>query len=596
MPTYKELNNQTITTKQKQSLKEQRQFEELLKCSKEPIYFIKKYLYIQHPVKGRLPFHLYPFQEDCITDFLDFKYNIVLKSRQLGLSTVTAAFCLWFALFHKDKNILIMATKLQVGQFMITKIRTAFQMLPPWMLDALDVEEPETQSVKYISFKNGSRITAIPTSEDAGRGEAVSLLIVDEAAHVENLKELWTGLRPVLSTGGRAIIFSTPKGKNFFYELWAGADTNKWQDGKDGFHGIETGKNGFHPIKLPWTVHPERDEKWFENETMSMDARSIAQELLTSFEGSGQTYFNQNQIDDIKNNTSVPIIMTGPKGQGMDLWIWKEQDPTHQYILCADVARGDAEDFSAFHVIDTNTDELVAEYLGKIFTDDYGWFIVEVAKRYNNALVIQEKNTFGVATANAMKLAGYSNFWYEPEIKEKMMIMLEEEKLKQIPGFTTTPKNRESMLQKLEEAIRSKKLRIYSSRFGEEMDTFIWNGKKGQALKRKHDDLIMALAIGLQIYNPKGSGFSSGASDMSWHMAFLKGISRAENTMSTQPNSYGIKANNPFLQGLYGSAKVPTLTTDEENKFMGKQLLPGVRRENVELDQTMRAEFDWLFK
>ena len=584
-------------TEKPKTTRQQQQFQEIIKCSEDPIYFIKKYLYIQHPVRGRLPFNLYEFQEDCIHDFINFKFNVVVKSRQLGLSTVTAAYCLWFALLHRDKNILIMATKLQVGQFMIQKIRTMFQMLPAWMLDQLGLTDPETESVKYITFSNGSRITAIPTSPDAGRGEAVSLLIVDEAAHIDNFEELWIGLKPVLSTGGRAIVFSTPKGKNFFYKIYSEAETGIWQENKLGLHATTTGKNTFHAIKLPWTVHPERDEKWFDNECLSMDARGIAQELLCSFEGSGQTFFNQTQIDYIKNNVAIPQIVTGPNGSGTDLWIWKSPEPSHQYIICADVARGDAEDFSAFHVIDTNTDEISAEYIGKIFTDDYGWFLVEIAKKYNNALIIQEKNTFGVACANAMKLAGYSNFWYEPEIREKMQIMLEEEKLKQIPGFTTNPKNREGMLNKLEEAIRSKKIRIYSSRFGDEMDTFIWNGKRGQALKRKHDDLILALAIGLQIYDPKGNGLiNQGNNDMAWHMAFLKGISRSENLMSTQPNSYGVKADNPFLQNLYGSARIPTLTSDSENRFMGKKLPSGVRRENVELDHMFRAEFDWLFK
>ena len=162
------------------ALTKKEQVDEILKCGEDPIYFIKKYLYIQHPIKGRLLFDLYPFQEECIDSFLNYKFNIVLKSRQLGLSATTSAYCLWMALFRRDANILIMATKLEVGKFMIQKIRTAFKMLPAWMLNLLELSIPDSESVKYIGFNNGSKITAIPTSGDAGRGEAVTLLIIDE--------------------------------------------------------------------------------------------------------------------------------------------------------------------------------------------------------------------------------------------------------------------------------------------------------------------------------------------------------------------------------------------------------------------------------
>jgi phage terminase large subunit-like protein len=156
------------------------QLDEIMQCGSDPVYFIRKYLYIQHPMKGRLPFDLFPFQEECIGAFLAYKHNIVLKSRQLGLSTTTAAYCLWLAMFKQDTEILIMATKLEVSKNIITKIRTGFKMLPKWMLTLLDLEVPEAESVKYIKFNNGSRITATPTSEDVGRSSSLSLLVIDE--------------------------------------------------------------------------------------------------------------------------------------------------------------------------------------------------------------------------------------------------------------------------------------------------------------------------------------------------------------------------------------------------------------------------------
>ena len=122
-------------------------------------------------------------------------------------------------------------------------------------------------------------------------------LVSHNCAHIDNLEELWLGLYPTLSTGGRAIVFSTPAGKNFFYQMWMGAETGEWEEGKVGQHCKGVGKNGFHGIKLPWHVHPERDDAWFEDQAKPLDARGIAQELLCSFEGSSLTFFSQNDID-----------------------------------------------------------------------------------------------------------------------------------------------------------------------------------------------------------------------------------------------------------------------------------------------------------
>ena len=548
------------------ALTKKEQVDEILKCGEDPIYFIKKYLYIQHPVKGRLPFELYPFQEECIQGFLDYKFNIVLKSRQLGLSTTTSAYCLWMAMFRQDANIMIMATKLNTATGMIQKIRTTFKMLPTWMLNLLELTDPEAESVKYIRFNNGSRITAIPTSGDAGRGEAVTLLIVDEAAHIDNLEELWLGLYPTLSTGGRAIVFSTPAGKNFFYQMWMGAETGEWEDGRVGQHCKGVGKNGFHGIKLPWTVHPERDEKWFEDQAKPMDARGIAQELLCGFEGSTLTFFSQAEIDWVRNMSTNPIGYTGPNGKGQDLHIWKTAVPDHKYVISADVARGDAEDYSTFHVFDTNESEVVAEYMGKIPPDRFGEWLIDIGKRYNDALIVNEKNTVGIATAIKLRDAEYPNLYYDPDLAEKMIGMTPDEKKDVLPGFTITPKNREKILENLEQVIRNHQLKIYSLRFVAEMETFIWNGKRGQALKKRHDDLIMAMTIGLQVFTPLAAqqgylGLQEGGQTMA--MAMLKGMSRGYR--------------------------------DVKNKVNGKQVPVGVSPDAVRNDIQFRKEFWWLY-
>jgi len=244
----------------------QQQVAEILKCGKDPVYFMKEYTKIQHPVRGLIPFETYDFQDDCVKQFQDHRFNIVLKSRQLGLSTVTAAYSLWMALFKKDKNILVIATKLPTAMNFIKKVKTMLDSLPPWLL--LTKHEPTKQAIR---FTNGSTITAVPTSPDAGRSEALALLIVDEAAFIRDFDDIWTGLYPTLSTGGSAVILSTPNGVGGqYYKLWTEA---------------ESGVNAFNPIRLPWDVHPDHDQAWFDKETKNLPRRKVSQEFLCVAEG-----------------------------------------------------------------------------------------------------------------------------------------------------------------------------------------------------------------------------------------------------------------------------------------------------------------------
>ena len=183
-----------------------RQVKEIVKCGKDPVYFLNKYVKIQHPTRGLISFSTFDFQDTTLDDFRQHRFNIVLKSRQLGISTLTACYAVWLACFYKDKNILVIATKLAVAQNFIKKVKTAMRSMPTWLM----LPDVVSQNKQGIELSNGSTIKAVPTSDDAGRSEALSLLIVDEAAFIRNFEELWMGLYSTLSTGGRAIIVSTP--------------------------------------------------------------------------------------------------------------------------------------------------------------------------------------------------------------------------------------------------------------------------------------------------------------------------------------------------------------------------------------------------
>ena len=111
-----------------------RQIKEIVQCGKDPNYFFKNYCKIQHPVRGLIPFDTFSFQDECVETFIDHRFSIILKSRQLGMSTLVAAFATWMVLFQKDKNILIIATKLSVAQNFIKKVKTILRNIPGWLM------------------------------------------------------------------------------------------------------------------------------------------------------------------------------------------------------------------------------------------------------------------------------------------------------------------------------------------------------------------------------------------------------------------------------------------------------------------------------
>ena len=457
----------------------QRQVSEIIKCGKDPVYFANKYLKIQHPTKGLVPFDTYDFQDDCLHSFVDHRFNIILKSRQLGISTLSAAYAVWLAIFYKDKNILVIATKLSVAMNFIKKVKVAIKSMPNWLL----LPEITSNNKQTVEFSNGSQIKAVPTSDDAGRSEALSLLIVDEAAFVRNFDELWMGLYPTLSTGGRAIILSTPNGVGGqYHDLWMKAESNE---------------NEFKPIKLLWDVHPERSDEWFDNECKNLTHKQIAQELLCDFAASGDTFLSSEDIAKIGAAVRKPLERWGPE---MGVWVWKYALTEHQYVISADVSRGDAKDYSTFHVIDTGESEIVAEYRGKIPPDQFALLLNEAGKRYGNALLCPENNTYGYAVVMKLKELDYKNLYFKNQ-KDKFNMMYGHDVDISKIGFTTSGQSRNQILTKLEQVLRNGEIKTYSSRLYEEMKTFVWTGQKAQAQKGKNDDLVMSLAIGVWLYD-----------------------------------------------------------------------------------------------
>ena len=478
----------SIQGQQKKTLKEVIA-EEYRKCGADPVYFMKKYCVIQHPTRGKIPFRLYPFQEDCLNDFKDNRFNIILKSRQLGLSTLSAGYILWKMLFNQDFNALVIATKVTVAKNLVEKVRVMHDLLPIWLRDGgnSSVEDNKLS----LKLKNGSQCKAIASSPDAGRSEALSLLVVDEAAFIRDIDEIWLSAQSTLSTGGAAIVLSTPNGVgNWFHKMWV-----------DG----ESGANGFNNINLHWTVHPERNQDWRDEQTRILGIKGAAQECDCDFVSSGDTVIDPQLLTWYKDTYVVdPLEKRGFDG---NLWIWEHPNYNRQYMVVADVARGDSSDYSAAQVIDIEDCSQVAEYRGMITTKDYGNFLVSLATEYNNALLVIENANVGWACIQQVIDRGYGNLFYMSndlkyiDVEKQMTNRHYREERQMVAGFSTTAKTRPLIISSLDSYIQNKDIMIRSVRLIDELFTFIWNGGRAEAMKGYNDDLTMSMGIGLWVRN-----------------------------------------------------------------------------------------------
>ena len=456
--------------------------QEYIKCAKDPIYFMKKYCWIQHPTRGRVQFNLYPFQEGTLKLLQNNDRNIILKSRQLGISTLSAGISLWMMVFQKDKAILVVATKQDTAKNLVTKVKFMYDNLPSW----LQIGFTENNKLA-LRLKNGSQVKAVSAASDAGRSEAISLLIIDEAAFIEEnrIEEIWGSSQQTLSTGGKAIVLSTPNGTgNFFHRMW-----NK----------AEEGTNGFTPIRLPWTVHPERNEEWRTKQDDELGPRMAAQECDCDFTTSGNVVFESEIMNFIeKTNICEPIERRGLEG---GLHIWEYPDYTRKYMITADVARGDSLDYSAFHIIDIEESKQIGEFKGQIGTKEFGHMLVAMATEYNNALLVVENANIGWNTIQVVIDKGYNNLYYSPkgDAATNADAFLARgyditDTTKMVPGFTMSMKTRPLTIGKLDAYLREKSILIQGKRTLEEMRTFIWKNGRAEAQTGYNDDLVMSLA------------------------------------------------------------------------------------------------------
>lgn len=367
-------------------------------------------------------------------------------------------------------------------------------------------------------------------------------IVSSNCAFIDSIEEIWLSSQYTLSTGGRAILLSTPDGVgNFFHKTWVDAENKR---------------NKFNCIKLPWYLHPDRDQTWRDEQTKLSGVKGAAQECDCEFTTTGNTVIELLTIQHYRDNIAKePIEM---RGNDKAYWIWEYPDYAKQYIVSADVSRGDAEDYSAFHVIDVDTLTQVAEYQGKINPKDYGNVLVGVATEYNNAILIVENATYGHTTLQQIIDRKYPNTFYSSadlqfvDLERQFTNKINAEERKLTPGFTTTSKTRPIMISNMEVYFREKSIVVRSIRLLNELSTFIWDGNKACAMANHHDDLVMSFAMGLWVRNTALKMRNSG---MDITKSLLDGIHRSLPPIYKSSNAVAQNSWNMNVGTVYNDKK-----------------------------------------
>jgi len=508
---------------------------EYVKCMRDTPYALRTYLQTyDNTVQKYVPLELFPDQVTLLTDYENFEENIALKYRQAGVSTVTAAWIskrLVFAKKERPEKILIIANKLDTSMEMANKIRSFVDQWPKWVGAGFSADK---NSQRHYKLTNGCEVKAVATSRDALRGYTPTILVFDEAAFIEADNDFWAACMASLSTGGKVIVVSTPNGYDpIYYDVYnqatKGINNFKitemfwWRDprytkdlylvptddmvdyllNKDekdhsqniSFEHIDPYERNYEELKKYFQEGYKPCSSWYEKmvKKLKYDKRKINQELNCEFLGSGDNVFNNKELDHIKEN----LLQEAPtKMMGNSLWIWKDPQEGHKYIMGIDVSRGDSEDFSSIQIIDFDEREQVLEYVGKIPPDSLAEIAYKWAIMYNAFIVIDITGGMGVATSRKLQEIGYKNLYidgvdstniwnYNPKAQDK------------IPGINFNNK-RVQIIAAFEEYVRHR-FKIRSVRLYNEMNTFVYVNGRPDHQKGQHDDLIMAMSMAIYV-------------------------------------------------------------------------------------------------
>lgn len=473
--------------------------------------FIQNLCKLKDQRLGRpIPFIMWPCQIKQLEVWILNKRNISLKSRQIGISWLSAAVVLWRMLFNRYFEVMILSKKEDDASKYLDKVKFMYYNMPKWVHaihPILNDTKLKFELIDSDTGKPGSCCMAESSNPEAGRSETLNMLIFDEAAFIPDAASIWTAAEPTLEkTDGTFIAISTANGYDkFFQPKWAG--------------GIRE-TNGFATNFIGWDGDPVRTQEWYDKRERIAKAegriREFHQEYPRTAEEafmiSGQTFFDPDMISELitskhpegvkgelyyeRNQFSRKMDVRFRKHAGCKLVVFEKPVPGRQYVCGIDTAEGNTHgDLSLCPVYDRRTKEQVAEYAGVVSTNEFGKIVEKIGYYYNEAILNIEMNSIGESLLNyIVKQRHYPSVFRQMRYDERS-----KKKIKKL-GWRTTATTKRIPLDAMACALKEHEMIPHSRLLFSEMKTFViletdrgtW---KYKASGNNHDDAVIAHSL-----------------------------------------------------------------------------------------------------
>ncbi len=450
--------------------------EALLKI-KDPKFYLENFCQVKLKRGGLAPFVLKEHQKDLFNALRQNNRVMILKARQIGISTATTGYGYHYAITHPGVTVALIGYNEKLASEFLDKVKTFYNTTPKELRPTI-----QYNSRFELSFpKLESKILVLSNSENVGIGYTINFCLISELARWEKADKKMMGLVESIPREGIIVIESTPKGMgNLFHRMWVT-------------------KNEYVKKEYGWRWEYSEEEMKIKKENKGPLA--FAQEYDCTFLSSGRSVFDQNVIKEQRKN----ILNIGDKriinGEEFtvyekDGWIiYKEPEVGGLYVVGGDVAEGvTGGDFSVGIILDRKNGEEMAMYRGHISPDRFGEILNKKGREYNNALMIIEVNNHGLTTLTILKQKLYPSMYFRPAKYETV-----EARTSDRMGWRTTKITRPLLIDDFAQAIREGLLIIHSKILLDEMSVFIYNDS-GEMVSQTgfYNDTIFATGIAFQ--------------------------------------------------------------------------------------------------
>lgn len=497
--------------------------EKLEKIVNNPILYIEQFMNVVNKNGDLVRFKLNPEQKQLLSD-MD-KYNIVLKSRQLGITTLSCAYSIYLASTNSNTTCLLVSYSIDSATSIFEKLKQLYNDLP----DALKVNLIANNK-KELKFVNGSRIICCTCgSKDVARGLTIRFAHLSEVGFMKDTvdKQL-LAIEQALTPNGKIILESTANGLNYFSEIWNKAERKEsmykpfffsWIDDKVMFadeykmfcdryinlHGaLPTEKELDSTEKLLKTKGATIEQiTWRRMKIANSSEEAFTQEFPSNpteaFISTGSNIFSPkliherlsyiNEVKSINKPTNLPTSLVSWFNRGLTMWDIPIK--SKKYYIGVDSGEGMGQDYSAFHVLSDEGIQVAEFKSNKIKPFQYAELVNDIGIYFNRALLIVEKMSAGHTVVDKLK----NDYKYQNMYKYKEYDA--RGKAKKKVGFITNSKTKPIMINDFVELFETNQIVINSKDLLNEMKLFTFKDGKMEATTGNHDDLVMAFAMSI---------------------------------------------------------------------------------------------------